>query len=64
MIKKQKTDIEFTCADFTKLTLQEVSDVLMERLEDGKPYSLALLKGMDQDGNMYNLRIVLEVCDE
>jgi len=57
--------MEFTCADFSKLSLNQVSDVLLERLhEEGTVCSKALLKGKDQQGNAYNLIVFLEVTND
>ena len=45
-----------------EITLDNISDVLLEKLqEDGLPYALAVLKGTDEKGNNYQLRISLEV---
>ena len=48
---------EFSSADFCKLTLQEVADLLIDR-----DCSTALCKGM-VDGEMYSLKVEL-ICDE
>jgi hypothetical protein len=52
--------MEMSSADFTKLTLQEVADLLLERLNESENDEVgALLKGTDNDGNIYNLKLVM-----
>ena len=56
--------MEFSSADFCKLTLNEVSDLLLEQLsETGNATSNALLMGVDQDGRRYNLKVSLELME-
>ena len=56
--------MEISSADFTKLTLNEVSDMLLEKMsETGNASSSALLIGVDQDGKQYNLKVSLELMD-
>lgn len=51
-------------ADFCKLTLNEVSDLLLNQLaETGNATSNALLMGVDQDGKRYNLKVSLELME-
>ena len=47
--------VEFSSADFCKLTLQEVADLLLDR-----DCSTALCKGV-VDGKLYNLKVELSV---
>lgn len=49
--------MEFSSADFTKLTLQEVADFLLDQESSG-----AVCKGV-VDGRMYSLRVELIVDD-
>lgn len=57
--------MEISSAKFSELTINDVSDLLLECLEkSGEPYARALLKGKDQDGNMYNLIVFLEPTRE
>ena len=54
--------MEINSADFCKLTLNEVSDLLLEQIADtGNASSSALLMGKDQDGRPYNLKVSLEL---
>lgn len=56
--------MEFSSADFCKLTLNEVSDLLLEQIsETGNATSNALLMGVDQDGRRYNLKVSLELME-
>lgn len=50
--------------DFCKMTLNEVSDLLLNQLaETGNATSNALLMGVDQDGRRYNLKVSLELME-
>ena len=49
--------MEISSADFTKLTLQEVADFLLDHDSNG-----AICKGV-VDGRMYSLRVELIVDD-
>ena len=52
--------MEISSAKFSKLTINQVSDLLLECLErSGEPYARALLKGTDRDGNVYDLVVCL-----
>ena len=56
--------MEFSSADFCKLTLNEVSDLLLNQMaETGNATSNALLMGVDQDGRRYNLKVSLELME-
>lgn len=56
--------MEISSADFCKLTLNEVSDLLLNQLaETGNATSNALLMGVDQDGRHYNLKVSLELME-
>lgn len=53
--------MEFNSADFCKLTVNDVSDLLLNDIHDnGKERSGALLLGKDDDGRLYKLSVVLE----
>ena len=54
---------EISSADFMKLSINDVSDLLLERIEDGQTVSYALLKGTDGDGRMFNLCVKLELVE-
>ena len=56
--------MEICSRDFCKLTLNEVSDLLLEQLsETGNATSNALLMGVDQEGRHYNLKVSLELME-
>lgn len=56
--------MEISSRDFCKMTLNEVSDLLLEQLsETGNATSNALLMGVDQDGRHYNLKVSLELME-
>jgi hypothetical protein len=56
--------MEISSCDFCKLTLNEVSDLLLEQLsETGNATSNALLMGVDNDGRHYNLKVSLELME-
>ena len=48
-------------ADFTKMTLNDVSDLLLSDITDTKKQSTALLYGSDQDGRLYKLSVELSI---
>ena len=53
--------MEISSADFMKLTVNQLSDLLLDDLnENNKEQSGALLFGKDNDGKMYKLSVVLE----
>ena len=53
--------MEFSSADFCKLTINDVSDLLLNDIqESGENRKGALLYGKDNDGRMYKLSVVLE----
>ena len=53
--------MEISSADFMKLTVNQLSDLLLDDLnENNKEQSGALLLGKDNDGKMYKLSVVLE----
>ena len=53
--------MEFSSADFMKLTISKLSDLLLNDLNSNdKRQSGALLYGRDDDGRMYKLSVVLE----
>ena len=52
--------MEIRCEDFMKYSIQEVSNLLMEKLHEKEDdESGAILRGCDEDGRMYNLKVVL-----
>ena len=53
--------MEFSSADFMKLTINDVSDLLLNDLEGEKRQVGALLYGSDQDGRRFKLSVILEV---
>ena len=53
--------MEFSSANFMELSVQDVSDLLMEDITPDKKQAGALLYGKDQDGQMFKLSIILEV---
>ena len=57
--------MEISSAEFSELTINQVSDLLLEVMnESGEACSKALLKGKDRDGNLYNLIVFLEPTNE
>ena len=57
--------MEISSARFSELTINDVSDLLLEVMsESGEACSKALLKGKDRDGNLYNLIVFLEPTRE
>ena len=62
-LKKKQTMVkkmEISSADFCKLTVQEVADMLLNDVtENNKKKSGALLHGTDDDGRMYSLKVEL-----
>ena len=56
--------MKISSRDFMKLTINEVSDLLLEQLsETGNATSNALLMGVDQEGRHYNLKVSLELME-
>ena len=56
--------VEFSSANFMELSVQDVSDMLMEDIHSsGENVKGALLYGKDQDGGMFKLSVVLEVVE-
>jgi len=52
--------MEISSFSFLQKTLQEVADLLLERLNESENESVgALLKGTDDEGNIYNLKLVM-----
>ena len=51
---------ELSSEDFMKLSIQDVADLLMDHIhKTGKDESSALLKGTDDEGNVYSLKVGL-----
>ncbi len=56
--------MEISSRDFCELTLNEVSDLLLNQMgETGNATSNALLMGVDQEGRHYNLKVSLELME-
>ena len=54
--------MEISSADFMKLTINQVSDLLLQDIsENDKKVSGAMLHGTDDDGRMYSLYVKLEL---
>ena len=54
--------MEISSADFMKLTINQVSDLLLSEIdEDNKKVSGAVLHGTDDDGRMYLLKVELSI---
>ncbi len=54
--------MEISSADFMKLTINEVSDLLLEDIhERGEDKAGALLIGRDEEDKPYKLSVILEV---
>ena len=54
--------MEISSADFMKLTINQVSDLLLQDIsENNKKESGAVLYGTDDDGRMYSLYVKLEL---
>ena len=57
--------VEFSSANFMELSVQDVSDMLMEDIcKSGEKRKGALLYGSDRDGQRFKLSVVLEVDAE
>ena len=54
---------EFSSADFMELSVQDVSDMLMEDITEDKKQAGALLYGKNHEGKRFKLSVVL-MCDE
>ena len=56
--------VEFSSANFMELSVQDVSDMLLDDIvRSGEKRKGALLYGIDRDGQMFKLSVVLEVCE-
>ncbi len=54
--------VEFSSANFMELSVQDVSDMLMEDIHSsGENVKGALLYGKDQDGGMFKLSVISEM---
>ncbi len=53
--------MEFSSANFMELTVQDVSDLLLEDITPDKQSAGALLYGRNSDGKRYKLSVVLQV---
>ena len=51
---------EYSSADLCKLTLQEVADLLLEKLEDDDPTRSSCKVYGCSDGRMFELRLVMK----
>ena len=57
--------MEVSSADFMKLTINQVSDLLLQDIsENDKRVSGAVLHGTDDDGRMYSLYVKLELFQD
>jgi len=57
--------MEISCAEFSKLSLNDVSDILLDDLDDRQEdKSTALLLGKGSDGRKYRLTVQLELVDD
>ena len=57
--------MEFSSADFMKLTINEVSDLLLGDISDRPDNKCgALLVGSSEDGRRYRLSVILELVDD
>ena len=57
--------MEVSSADFMKLTINQVSDRLLQDMsENDKRVSGAVLHGTDDDGRMYSLYVKLELFQD
>lgn len=52
---------EISSAEFMKLSINDVSDLLLECISDEKTTSYALLQGKCDDGRCFNLCVKLEL---
>ena len=56
--------MEFSSANFMELSVQDVSDMLMEDIHSsGENVKGALLYGKDHDGQRFKLSVILEVVE-
>lgn len=55
--------MKFSSADFLKLSVNDVSDLLLEKMSDDKTCSYALLEGKCSDGKQYRLCVKLELIE-
>ena len=63
MVMEMMIMTEISSADFMKLSINDVSDLLLEQITDEKSTSYALLKGTDGSGRMFNLCVKLELVE-
>ena len=57
--------VEFSSANFMELSVQDVSDMLLEDIvKSGEKRKGALLYGKDQDGRRFKLSVILEVVSD
>ena len=56
--------MEFSSANFMELSVQDVSDLLMEDITEDKKQAGALLYGSDRDGQRFKLSVILEVVND
>ena len=55
--------MEFSSSNFMELSIQDVSDLLVNDITPDKKQAGALLYGRDQDGRKFKLSVVLEIDD-
>ena len=54
---------KISSADFLELSVNDVSDLLLEKMSDDKTCSYALLEGECGDGKRYRLCVKLELVE-
>ena len=53
---------EFSSADFCRLSVQEVADLLLDKLDEtGNDVSMCKVHGTDDSGRMYSLYLKMEL---
>ena len=52
--------MKITAADFSKLTVNEVIDLLINDMPENETESSAALLGVDSDGRKYNVYVTVE----
>lgn len=55
--------MDISSADFLELSVNDVSDLLLEGISDDKNTSYALLEGKCDDGKQYRLCVKLELVE-
>ncbi len=55
--------MEFSSANFMEMSIQDVSDLLVNGITEDRKKVGALIYGRDQDGRKFKLSVVLEIDD-